>query len=395
MHYRIQEKDLWGEIMNIRIRTVDDLNSYHYTTISRSDVKESEYENRPYEETSWSFNQTISLNRHSPDPILSGIEAWLHGYLPFRGKYQEEAIFTLSIGKGGFVVLFEKRAIRYYLNGKAYNKATIYMALSRIIYKSCFDDKPAILFVALNKYLNIPDNVSHALENRAAYFWHSKMRPVNVSLNVQMISDTKCALEISDGIWGEISIKDMDTFVNCYRHGKNRGSWAKLTPSKLWERLLGERPSNSQLQVMVAFLQQNRTQDIVEKRAEELLNDLVSQYPDRIKMRQIGSERWLYIRGKLADWALQERHQKTGIQDVSTYVFGPRDSGAKFQNGYFNGPICIDNMAHGSPVGDQFATRAIALMNDVITIKRVNTIKNYVSDLEPGQTKYRFDWVEL
>ena len=209
MHYRIQEKDLWGEIMNIRIRTVDDLNSYHYTTISRSDVKESEYENRPYEETSWSFNQTISLNRHSPDPILSGIEAWLHGYLPFRGKYQEEAIFTLSIGKGGFVVLFEKRAIRYYLNGKAYNKATIYMALSRIIYKSCFDDKPAILFVALNKYLNIPDNVSHALENRAAYFWHSKMRRVNVSLNVQMISDTKCALEISDGIWGEISIKEL------------------------------------------------------------------------------------------------------------------------------------------------------------------------------------------
>lgn len=45
-------------------------------------------------------------------------------------------------------------------------------------------------------------------------------------------------------------------------------------------------------------------------------------------------------------------------------------------------------MADGSPIGDQFATRALALLNDSHTIKIVNTIKAYIT-AEPNE--YRVD----
>ena len=57
----------------------------------------------------------------------------------------------------------------------------------------------------------------------------------------------------------------------------------------------------------------------------------------------------------------------------------------------WKGPICIDNMSKGSPLGDQFAARALALLNDSFTITIVNTIKSYLTT-EPN--KYRADFDE-
>ena len=44
----------------------------------------------------------------------------------------------------------------------------------------------------------------------------------------------------------------------------------------------------------------------------------------------------------------------------------------------WRGPICIDNMARGSSVGDQFVARALALLNDTVTVKIVNTIGRFL-----------------
>ena len=44
----------------------------------------------------------------------------------------------------------------------------------------------------------------------------------------------------------------------------------------------------------------------------------------------------------------------------------------------WKGPICIDNMSAGSSVGDQFVARALALLNDTMTVALVNTIKSYI-----------------
>ena len=82
---------------------------------------------------------------------------------------------------------------------------------------------------------------------------------------------------------------------------------------------------------------------------------------------------------------------------VSTFVWQPNNAYDEDENGEkrmvftdpkWQGPICIDNMAEGSPLGDQFATRALALINDFHTINIVNTIGSYLK-AEPNE--YRID----
>ena len=74
---------------------------------------------------------------------------------------------------------------------------------------------------------------------------------------------------------------------------------------------------------------------------------------------------------------------------VSTFVWQPTQTESKI--GSWKGPICIDNMASNSPIGDQFAARALALLNDSFTIKIVNTIRSYLS---AEKNEYRADFDE-
>ena len=101
------------------------------------------------------------------------------------------------------------------------------------------------------------------------------------------------------------------------------------------------------------------------------------------------------IRGKIADWIITDNEFKSDIQAVSTFLFS-KDNGTndrlKYQTGILKGPICIDNMTGGSSVGDQFVARALALLNDVLTVKRVNTINRY---LNSDENEYRVDMDEM
>ena len=52
-------------------------------------------------------------------------------------------------------------------------------------------------------------------------------------------------------------------------------------------------------------------------------------------------------------------------------------------------------MAKGSPLGDQYAARALALLNDNVTVKLVNTIGRYIpTKVMKGELESRFtvDW---
>ena len=49
------------------------------------------------------------------------------------------------------------------------------------------------------------------------------------------------------------------------------------------------------------------------------------------------------------------------------------------RGGHWKGPICIDNMQSGSSIGDQFVARALAFLNDTLTVSRVSTIKRYLT----------------
>jgi hypothetical protein len=155
---------------------------------------------------------------------------------------------------------------------------------------------------------------------------------------------------------------------------------------------------------MIAFLMQNRMQDIVDARALELVADMLVQHKGRLSAEygNDGVLETLFVRGKDYDWKLTNNRYKSGIQMVSTFVWQPivemvkseeDDSSSKiFTEPDWRGPICIDNMAEGSPLGDQFAARALALLNDSFTITIVNTIKRYLA-AEPN--KYRIDSNDL
>jgi hypothetical protein len=276
--------------------------------------------------------------------------------------------------------------------------------LARITYKACFEKDGAKLLSALYATLNLPENVQYCIENRAPFHFFVDFEKQDVRLNVVQIDDNLLAMEISDGIWGEITPKQLDSYCNFYLHGKKRGSWKHLSPKSLYTKLMGREPSVSELKVMIAFLMQNRMQDIVDARALELVADMLVQHKGRLfaEYDTDGELSELTVRGKHYDWKLTNNRYKSGIQMVSTYVWQPTKESTKDDEGKISGytltepnwlgPICIDNMADGSPLGDQFATRALALLNDFHTIKIVNTIKRYLA-AEPNE--YRVDNDEL
>jgi hypothetical protein len=323
--------------------------------------------------------------RASQEPTISAIQYMLARKLAIHRRRSDDFTVNIEIGNDGFICLFQRMNRKFSLNGVVASKEVILKALARTIYLSCSNDEGMALYSKLEKGLKIPENVQYALENRAPFHWFEDLKKIKASLNVVQISDAECAMEISDGVWGKISIRDLNTYLNYYRQGKKRGSWKLLKPQTLWERLIGKPPTESQLKLMIAFLRQNRTQDLVESRAEELLVDLADKYPDRIKYL-LEPDKTMFVRGKLADWKIVEGGMKHLYQSVSTYVFRhtPYTSGAPQNGGYWAGPICIDNMTKTTSMGDQMASRAIVLLNDDIAIKRISTIKKY---LETGHTE--------
>ncbi|QDP53562.1 MAG: hypothetical protein GOVbin556_26 [Prokaryotic dsDNA virus sp.] len=381
--------------------------------------------------------ETISptMYRKANNPMIEAIKVWLAGklkitrkhiygeswrrnrrhrgfYTPNTGFVQQpeenkpevnEFSHTISIGDEGYVVLFNKVGTRYFLNGIMGNKSVLIAALARTIYKSCFSDDSLELDKFLIKHIQLPENVHYALENRAPYYFyleaedgfHSKR--IECRLKVNLISDTKVAVEISDGIWGELTIRQMNVYMNTYLNKKKQGNWSNLSPAALWEKVMKRLPTESEEQLMVAFLHQNRTSKVVRERARDLMIHIQSRYPDRIKINWGSPDKLLdvsekptimYINGKVADWKLTDRGLKSqGQQNVSTYVWVEKEG---IEKGTWSGPICVDNLDNKSPTGDQFVTRALGLLNDDLLIQRVSTIKGRLnSGHKVGQTDQR------
>lgn len=379
----------------IKISKPDDSNEVYSTTITCNT-----YNFRNYQ---------VSYVRSKSDPILAGLENYwknIISYNPRRYNTSFGKTFTHLVVINGCPILLSKMGIRYEANGKSYSFANLCSALARLTYKSCFEDDAAKLLSAFYSTLKLPENVKYALENRVPYHWYEILEspdPIQVRLSCQQIGDNEIAIEISDGIWGTMTVKQLDVFCNYYRHEKNRGSWVNTSPKELFTRTMGRSPSESDMVLMKAFLSQNRTQDLVEARAIELVNELLAQYPDRLSANwENGQLESLIVKGKDYDWLLNNNNFKSDIQMVSTYVWQPSyekqatgvDENDKtiyrtiVQECEWKGPICIDNMAKGSSVGDQFAARALALLNDRFTITIVNTISRY---LTANPNEYRVD----
>ena len=312
--------------------------------------------------------------------------------------------FNLFLTIGTLPVFVQRKGNRFSLNGVEKSKIIICETLSRIIYKSCFEKDTKVLLSVMHHYLNMPENVRHVLENRLAYhFFDERYNRHDVLINVEQIGSDEFALEISDGVWGTINTANLNTMVNSYVHNKKRGHWKDLTPSVLFERLMGRPCSESEHKLMVEFLKQNRKDGIVRDRSLELLREVDEKYdniyvswgePDKNGTRL---PKEVFVRGKGYDWRIEpSRYKASGTQDVRSYVWGSEiiycydKAGEKIlddegnhmtvkKGGLWKGPICIDNMQSGSSIGDQFVARALAFLNDTLTVSRVSTIKRYLT----------------
>ena len=382
---KIKFKNIYDVIkmnkISISIRKPDD-GVGHYETYVKSDLLK-------YERS-----KTVSPDRSAKDPLHGALKNMFKKILKQpranRWGYSHKMNW---FGEGDFSGVFwikecpialSRTNSKFRINGKAESMETIANAFARVAFKSCFTDDNAKLMQTLFTSLSLSEDIKYVFENRVPYHYFRDFEKQEVRLNVAQIGDKEFAIEIGDGVWGNISMKDLQSFCNYYIHGKKNSKFRRMGLKRLYEALVGREPLDSDIKVMREFLAQNRTEDLIENRAKELLRDITRQYPNRIKLIEDDNREpeTMYIAGNDYDWKLSNSKYKSDIQMVSTFVRQKRDiivdDETSKEEWYWSGPICIDNMARGSSLGDQFATRAFALLNDNMTVARVNTIKGYL-----------------
>ena len=334
----------------------------------------------------------VGYDRGAKDPIHSSLCVWWkktisHKHFHYHPHFRMNAGVPILLYIGELPLALSRVKGRFKLNGKTESMSTIANAFARVTVTAMREKNPVKLMASLMKVMSLSENVKYCLENRAPFHYFVDFEKIDVRLNVQQISDKECAIEISDGLWASISNKDLDSFCTFFLHGKRTGKFKFMGIKKLFTYLMGKAPTKGELHLMREFLKQNRQQDIVEDRALELLNEMVNQHPDKLELTMEGNiPSILYIKGAGYDWKLENSEFKSDIQMVSTYVYQPKPQFNEEGNSLpfeecdwaWKGPICIDNMAKGSSLGDQFATRALALINDTHTIQIVSTIKRYL-----------------
>ncbi len=357
----------------------------------------------------------ISLDTGSKDPVHTAIKSHFIASLKQKSSSRRrrsgrthhplwgdnQGVFslrewTITVNIKGAMFLITKGA-RYSINGTTLKLEEIANLLARVLFKSCFTDDLEVIYKHYFSISETPEIVRYCVENRVPYYFYDNYERHDVRLNVVRIGDNMFAIEMGDSFWGDISTKNLELFAEFYVN-KRKNKWAYTSPYKLYTELIGKSPQSSELKVMVAFLKQNRKKDIVARRAEKLVEDLQEQFPERMKITRSGnvvSE--MLIVGKGYDWKLTVGGSSSRTQAVSTYVWQPRRDKLRDEEGDvivaeegetqkfvysdygWKGSICIDNINEDTPVGDQFASRALALLNDHFTIKMVSTIQSYLT----------------
>ena len=391
--------------MKVKLKIPRPDNSQRYDTTSflfRSTKKIDTYRmlNRFGE---YKITSEMLQGKNTLDPIFNGIQKEIQKALfPTSGAWKDvnsvTCIMTFKYKDGDSVLVFQKNKPHFFLNGEKANKSIIMANLSKILYRSCFETSSKRMDTYIKRLMLFPPNVMHSVENRTPYSFYDKdgsFTKQEVRINTRIISDKECALEISDGVWANITVKDLNSFINFHRFGQRRSEKWGVSPEHIWAKLLDSPPTPTQEKLMYAFLKQNRTQDLVEQRARELMIELGETYPNQIKLFTYGQTKTqrhltgMLVRGMQCDWFILERRSGSATQKVTTKQFklnfkgdqGDMKSGYTLQHwdnkneviGLMQ-DVCVDNIHRNSSLGDQFATRAMTLMNDISSASRISTI---------------------
>jgi len=291
-------------------------------------------------------------------------------------------------------VVISKKGSSYSINGITTSRKHIAPILARILLdveaktkrKKSKLSRKELRNIVTNSIL-VPEDIRYVLTSRIPYQYMIEGRNINVRLKVMQISDDNYAIEISSNVWGKISQKDLMTMIGFYRHGKRVGNWKFLSPRTLFTRLMNKEPTEAETKLMMAFLEQNRSEKLVQERAMTLLDDLLIQYPDRVKRNDSKSAIRIIVSGQSSDWLLTGcksnlKREKIGVQAVSTQMLRINTAEESLYMGW-GGSICINTGGKNPSLGDQFASRILSLLNDSMTMRRVSTLGSEVLASKP------------
>ena len=293
----------------------------------------------------------------------------------------------------------------YSINGKAFDNPKDFIGmLTTVILKiadhTYSNNNIDVWRKDIRSAIDIPVDIKYALTNRTPYsFFYidsnkNDITEREVLLNLKRIGDRECAIELSDGVWGSMSFEALQLFINAFRHGKTN-SYSEISPRKLFFLTMKRMPSSAEQKLMIHYLMQNRTSDIVSSRASKMLQDIIEKHSDKVFVEYNNNtpdDRFSHIhhikvRGIGADWKLTPNHKirsavDAGRQAVQTRIYRG--------NGRYSDAICIDNTNNNSPMGDQIATRILATMNDEYMVSRVHTVVN-TYDANKGKRDSKID----
>lgn len=319
------------------------------------------------------------------DPILESLKNKVSAVFmsPQRGysEYDDDWLSYFSWKYDGETVMvsLSKTNGLFALNNVRKNKEDCASALSKIILYGTTNRDADRLREYIRKNVTYSQNIIYALENRTPFWFFKDGSKIECRINMQLVDEDEIALEISDGIWGSMKVKDANIFINSYRTNSTRSKkWSNLSPRKLWIAVMKKEPSESELNLMIAWLMQNRTSEMVENRAMVLLQEMTDKYDDMFLLNATNATKYLgikasdnyqyavLVRGNLGDWIIYKNDNNSRYQRVSAvFVKGDKK---------FDGPFCIDNMHDNSSIGDQIASRAMILKNDEQAKTMIHTL---------------------
>lgn len=304
----------------------------------------------------------------------------------------EMSYFTFRYKDGDASIVLRKDGSKWYMNGVKKNQKDVAIALAKVIAYGAQNRSRRNMVEYIERNITYSGNVLHALENRTPYWFYKDGRQIKVKINTKLIGREDIAFEISENVWASTNLNDANVFIDCYKNGASRSKkWANISPSNLWFNMFGSHASESELQLMTAWLLQNRTDVIVEERAFELLQNMDSTYdaitlvnvnspvfqPDKLGGLSKTLDFGLCVHGELGDWLVYPNGYTSGTQRCSSVFYG--------NDGKISGPFCIDDINGKNVVGDQIATRAMLLKNDKMALQMVSTLREIKS------TRYRLN----
>jgi len=383
----------------------------------------------------WNYRQNgyarnLALYRYNKkqttNALLSGVRSAINA-----GLNNGDGVLTLKFKKSTWSLTIYKNK-GFWINGFKKTKGAIdtivsYM-VSRHMGKVDYDEAEKL-------FLGIKDTdlvIAETIINKLKYSFYNEDGEVETMLNIERTGKDSVSIELNEGLWVSMKDSPFKSFMRACE--KNKNKWYAISPEELYLTCTGKALSNSNVKLMHAFLEQNRHSTLVEKKSMELIEGLANRWPDRIKNIDVVKNnrndeeeifKGMFIKGTKLDWmvySVQHAAHRNGTQDVSTYCVvsnknftireadedngiteqvisidgvnvSPRGWPADFEpEGYtLYGPICIDQTQTDVSLGDQYASRALALLNDKATLDMVSTLSTYRN----YEVKYRMDFDAL